>query len=45
MRKKGGEKVRQLRIGMGEIIQSKKCPYALLMPKILFAILLFLLAQ
>lgn len=30
---------------MGEIIQSKKFPYALLMPQILFAILLFLLAQ
>lgn len=30
---------------MGEIIQSKKFPYALLTPKILFAILPFLLTQ
>lgn len=42
--RKEDKKVRWLRIGMGKIIQSKKSPYALI-PKILFAILLFLLTQ
>lgn len=43
--RKGDKKVTWLRIGMGKIIQSKKSPYALLTPKILIAVLLFLLTQ
>lgn len=44
--RKEDKKVRWLRIGMGKIIQSKKSPvFSILTPKILFAVLLFLLTQ